>query len=139
MCDFMCWCVDCGIFFFDQKTAYEMRISDWSSDMCSSDLLVRDVELFEDMDRMRHGRPVRLAAHDDAHLRRRCAHFSTLLPRRFIAAPPPSAFAAAGQRPLLRRAVPAWYEVAVIHGTHTDRRRSDGCVFGCPSRLPHRP
>src|SRR3546814_347268 len=29
------WC-----FFFKQKTAYEMRISDWSSDVCSSDLLV---------------------------------------------------------------------------------------------------
>src|SRR3546814_1123208 len=27
-----------GIFFFKQKTAYEMRISDWSSDVCSSDL-----------------------------------------------------------------------------------------------------
>src|SRR3546814_20022793 len=26
------------IFFFKQKTAYEMRISDWSSDVCSSDL-----------------------------------------------------------------------------------------------------
>src|SRR3546814_5246531 len=26
-------------FFFKQKTAYEMRISDWSSDVCSSDLL----------------------------------------------------------------------------------------------------
>src|SRR3546814_10737137 len=25
-------------FFFEQKTAYEMRISDWSSDVCSSDL-----------------------------------------------------------------------------------------------------
>src|SRR3546814_13791433 len=29
-------------FFFKQKTAYEMRISDWSSDVCSSDLLVFD-------------------------------------------------------------------------------------------------
>src|SRR3546814_2889910 len=29
----MCW-----VFFFKQKTAYEMRISDWSSDVCSSDL-----------------------------------------------------------------------------------------------------
>src|SRR3546814_17812818 len=29
------WC----FFFFKQKTAYEMRISDWSSDVCSSDLL----------------------------------------------------------------------------------------------------
>src|SRR3546814_3710074 len=32
---FMCLC----FFFFKQKTAYEMRISDWSSDVCSSDLL----------------------------------------------------------------------------------------------------
>src|SRR3546814_7397956 len=28
----------CTFFFFKQKTAYEMRISDWSSDVCSSDL-----------------------------------------------------------------------------------------------------
>src|SRR3546814_9644604 len=27
-------------FFFNQKTAYEMRISDWSSDVCSSDLIL---------------------------------------------------------------------------------------------------
>src|SRR3546814_10258520 len=30
------WCI--CVFFFKQKTAYEMRISDWSSDVCSSDL-----------------------------------------------------------------------------------------------------
>src|SRR3546814_2233198 len=30
--------VDCVFLFFKQKTAYEMRISDWSSDVCSSDL-----------------------------------------------------------------------------------------------------
>src|SRR3546814_3516962 len=29
------------VFFFKQKTAYEMRISDWSSDVCSSDLTRR--------------------------------------------------------------------------------------------------
>src|SRR3546814_12128508 len=29
---------DLSFFFFKQKTAYEMRISDWSSDVCSSDL-----------------------------------------------------------------------------------------------------
>src|SRR3546814_5075166 len=29
-------------FFFKQKTAYEMRISDWSSDVCSSDLVAVD-------------------------------------------------------------------------------------------------
>src|SRR3546814_7005796 len=34
-------CLFC-FFFFKQKTAYEMRISDWSSDVCSSDLT--DVE-----------------------------------------------------------------------------------------------
>src|SRR3546814_5054126 len=30
-------------FFFKQKTAYEMRISDWSSDVCSSDLIGRTI------------------------------------------------------------------------------------------------
>src|SRR3546814_5666089 len=33
----MVWCC---FFFFKQKTAYEMRISDWSSDVCSSDLKI---------------------------------------------------------------------------------------------------
>src|SRR3546814_5091874 len=33
-----CTCHCMGLFFFKQKTAYEMRISDWSSDVCSSDL-----------------------------------------------------------------------------------------------------
>src|SRR3546814_2226775 len=32
----VCCCI--CLFFFKQKTAYEMRISDWSSDVCSSDL-----------------------------------------------------------------------------------------------------
>src|SRR3546814_5560873 len=35
----ICLCYLCVFFFFfKQKTAYEMRISDWSSDVCSSDL-----------------------------------------------------------------------------------------------------
>src|SRR3546814_5552795 len=33
--------------FFKQKTAYEMRISDWSSDVCSSDLIEIEVEPVE--------------------------------------------------------------------------------------------
>src|SRR3546814_11978926 len=33
-------------FFFKQKTAYEMRISDWSSDVCSSDLGSRCIGLY---------------------------------------------------------------------------------------------
>src|SRR3546814_8324651 len=40
----MCACVrECdagGCFFFKQKTAYEMHISDWSSDVCSADLSI---------------------------------------------------------------------------------------------------
>src|SRR3546814_9640557 len=39
-------------FFFKQKTAYEMRISDWSSDVCSSDLAEdqhRALRLFQDL------------------------------------------------------------------------------------------
>src|SRR3546814_1180437 len=34
--DYLCYV--CLVFFVKQKTAYEMRISDWSSDVCSSDL-----------------------------------------------------------------------------------------------------
>src|SRR3546814_4118240 len=40
----MC-CDVCFLFVFKQKTAYEMRISDWSSDVCSSDLPSRTVRL----------------------------------------------------------------------------------------------
>src|SRR3546814_10564446 len=45
----------CFLFFFKQKTAYEMRTSDWSSDVCSSDL-----------DRARQRERIR---RDDAHVR----------------------------------------------------------------------
>src|SRR3546814_6661117 len=34
----LCLLLSATFFFFKQKTAYEMRISDWSSDVCSSDL-----------------------------------------------------------------------------------------------------
>src|SRR3546814_7501442 len=33
-------------FFFKQKTAYEMRISDWSSDVCSSDLSISTTRVY---------------------------------------------------------------------------------------------
>src|SRR3546814_5774509 len=39
MCKSRLLIVCCFFFFFKQKTAYEMRISDWSSDVCSSDLI----------------------------------------------------------------------------------------------------
>src|SRR3546814_9776208 len=43
-------------FFFKQKTAYEMRISDWSSDVCSSDLAaINDLKAeFADTEAMEH-------------------------------------------------------------------------------------
>src|SRR3546814_5273371 len=43
-------------FFFKQKTAYEMRISDWSSDVCSSDLqgLRRAEARRGDVERLQH-------------------------------------------------------------------------------------
>src|SRR3546814_8186773 len=37
-------------FFFKQKTAYELRISDWSSDVCSSDLPWRALDLLNMLD-----------------------------------------------------------------------------------------
>src|SRR3546814_19759160 len=48
-------------FFFKQKTAYEMRISDWSSDVCSSDLLARADDGLRDRDRKGHDFTKRLA------------------------------------------------------------------------------
>src|SRR3546814_11037861 len=57
---------------FKQKTAYEMRISDWSSDVCSSDLQLVDVrtQLFA-VDSMRAGAVDDYALVRDAWLQRR--------------------------------------------------------------------
>src|SRR3546814_9813755 len=46
-------------FFFKQKTAYEMRISDWSSDVCSSDLAL--VHFLTALGALGHHRVQRLA------------------------------------------------------------------------------
>src|SRR3546814_19002319 len=54
-------------FFFKQKTAYEMRISDWSSDVCSSDL-IRHADLATNAKRSRLHR-VDLATGADQELR----------------------------------------------------------------------
>src|SRR3546814_2960968 len=54
-------------FFFKQKTAYEMRISDWSSDVCSSDLCA------DSGARMVHGGPLGLRALRRGHESRRQA------------------------------------------------------------------
>src|SRR3546814_10348254 len=47
--------------FFKQKTAYEMRISDWSSDVCSSDLLLNPVAILARSWRLTKGNSLRLA------------------------------------------------------------------------------
>src|SRR3546814_9877831 len=44
----------CIFFLFKQKTAYEMRISDWSSDVCSSDLSGRSLSFMAPPHRSRH-------------------------------------------------------------------------------------
>src|SRR3546814_18363762 len=49
----MLYIVCCFFFFFKQKTAYEMRISDWSSDVCSSDLMASSHTAFP-RDHFRH-------------------------------------------------------------------------------------
>src|SRR3546814_11930130 len=43
----------CNVFFFKQKTAYEMRISDWSSDVCSSDLNAIAIVQIQERNRLR--------------------------------------------------------------------------------------
>src|SRR3546814_13062719 len=58
------------VFFFRQKTAYEMRIIDWSSDVCSSDLTFDMAELVDDVlsnharEFERHGIQLRLSRPD---------------------------------------------------------------------------
>src|SRR3546814_2376559 len=76
LCSFLCtvrsfilvFFVVVSFFFFKQKTAYEMRISDWSSDVCSSDLALLDGGLghvfYLDVD-AHHGDGVQDAFHDD--------------------------------------------------------------------------
>src|SRR3546814_6893640 len=51
------WCFSLVFFLFKQKTAYEMRISDWSSDVCSSDLVLgrfADAHVERDLLDLRH-------------------------------------------------------------------------------------
>src|SRR3546814_2295241 len=59
-------------FFFKQKTAYEMRISDWSSDVCSSDL-IEAREMDERAERARRTRPIGVGRAVEPHLRERAS------------------------------------------------------------------
>src|SRR3546814_6134345 len=61
------WTSSIVFFFFKQKTAYEMRISDWSSDVCSSDLLWHDgIGMSLYAKRLEHGRFIWPSAKDGA-------------------------------------------------------------------------
>src|SRR3546814_7505229 len=63
---YLCLCsVLVVFFFFKQKTAYEVRISDWSSDVCSSDLnrYAVDVEIQEQHDIFFRDRITKIACH----------------------------------------------------------------------------
>src|SRR3546814_5903241 len=55
-------------FFFKQKTAYEMRISDWSSDVCSSDLQLRVGGAARDVRDVTAGRECAAGTGDDDHV-----------------------------------------------------------------------
>src|SRR3546814_2265134 len=70
----------CTFFFFKQKTAYEMRISDWSSDVCSSDLLKpppRLVDLPAHEAEVQPERPERQPARSKSECNH-CRHFDDL-------------------------------------------------------------
>src|SRR3546814_4466144 len=63
-------CTYVVVFFFKQKTAYEMRISDWSSDVCSSDLPVVHSDIGPAPRKLQRRRPpdTGAAAGDDGDL-----------------------------------------------------------------------
>src|SRR3546814_5835325 len=111
------------LFCFKQKTAYEMRISDWSSDVCSSDLAVRHLA--------REHRPAqRQGARPAGYRRRRQARQE---PRRHRAREPaqPCTRAAQGELPRQRPArgrVARWRSGAAdatALGTAAGTRRSE--------------
>src|SRR3546814_9326192 len=68
------------VYFFKQKTADEMRISDWSSDVCSSDLVSRVGDAFERelIERGMAGADTALAAQDAFGLRIEHARYLTV-------------------------------------------------------------
>src|SRR3546814_7356598 len=63
------------IFFFKQKTAYEMRISDWSADVCSSDLDGLDHRVVLGKDADLAGRVLQVKQHRFLGNREDLAHF----------------------------------------------------------------
>src|SRR3546814_1488967 len=104
-------------FFFKQKTAYEMRISDWSSDVCSSDL-IKILLLFPMVHMPRGWEAARLRS--DHETKEKGASFR-----------PQSQLVAVGRRKI-RRHPPL--ENAALHPSSEERRVGNECVSKCRSR-----
>src|SRR3546814_2334017 len=66
VCNLDYCCIILFVFFFKQKTAYEMRISDWSSDVCSSDLCRCSQDRRPSPPRLALARPAKPAAREQA-------------------------------------------------------------------------
>src|SRR3546814_3560825 len=81
------------VFFFKQKTAYEMRISDWSSDVCSSDLVMRS-----SISARSARRRASSASSSSTSARRRLRSIRTRSPVSSSASPPPTAASGAALR-----------------------------------------
>src|SRR3546814_7190028 len=110
---FMC----CLFFVFKQKTAYEVRISDWSSDVCSSDLFARK----QPPPRARTGGDARAARGEG----RRAADRASQRAARGCRHPGSSRCGAAGY-------------LAIAGGRSEERRVGTECVSPCRSRWsPH--
>src|SRR3546814_1073775 len=118
MCDCM---VTLYFFFFKQKTAYDMRISDWSSDVCSSDL--------EEADRAVDMQLQTIAAR----------HGLDLSWRRLVTIPGTTT---APDNLIIRTAIEAWEHVEGrahqptpgMSGRSEERRVGQECVSTCRSR-----
>src|SRR3546814_18367026 len=89
------------LFFFKQKTAYELRISDWSSDVCSSDLAVQHLRcrLSDEQPALHRAGDARRAEGQQEHLRLCRGRLDLGADRRPYHQPPrPAARCRAGRR-----------------------------------------
>src|SRR3546814_11258103 len=113
-------------FFFKQKTAYEMRISDWSSDVCSSDLAWRAVRSRPCRRGTRRHPPARLPPRPRED---RLAEGTEL--RRATGGADQSG---SGQKPRARRSPGRWLSGAGGVPRSAERRVGKECVSQCISR-----
>src|SRR3546814_14359235 len=123
-------------FFFEQKTAYEMRISDWSSDVCSSELLgdAPDQDMAMGMARveMIHRHPVQGRTQILLHLRHQVAgKIAQMIEGRTILGRDDQAELVAVVHPKLGKGP----GLGVIGEGSATRGAGKECVKSCKSRL----